>query len=177
MGFTSAASGLQPTVLWAPKGDVPGDEPGDVRHFGFLRPPCFDPCCFKKLMVSFARPETLHPPFLTAVLGRNRWCRLPARKPSAAAGFCLYAHLRVCKAAGGLHLGTCQATVLRAPEGDVPGDVRRPEHCVLALKTSRDWVADGFRNCFELHAHCTWRTEAARCHYQPLLEQNHLPRC
>ena len=56
----------QATVLWAPEGDVPGD----VRHFVWL-----------------------HPPVPTALVGRNRWCRLPPRKCAAAAAFCLHAHL------------------------------------------------------------------------------------
>ena len=55
------------------------------------------------------------PPVPTAVVGRNRWCRLPPRKASAAAAFCLHAHL--------VSLWQCQATVLWAPEGDVPDDV------------------------------------------------------
>ena len=60
--WQSASGTCQATVLWAPEGDVPGDVPGDapgngrqVRHFGCT-------------------------PVPTAVAGRNRWCRLPARE-------------------------------------------------------------------------------------------------
>ena len=122
----------------------PGDVPGDVRHFGWLPPPRV----------------------LTAVVGRNRWCRLPARKPSAAAGFCLYAHLRVCRAAAllcGPHLGclwtaalgvslwNAPATVLWA--GDQPGDVRHfgwLRHPVLTAVVGRN------RRCRRETLRCGW---------------------
>ena len=108
----------QATVLWAFQGNVPGEVPGNVRHFGWL-----------------------HPPVPAAVVGRNRWCRLPAGKPSVAAAFCRkgalggslwHVPLRHQPVLGSLQSraacklqpresasGTCQATVLWAPEGNV----------------------------------------------------------
>ena len=59
----------QATVLWDPEGNVPGNVRGDVRHFAWL-----------------------HPPVPTALVGRNRWCRLQPRKCAAAAALCLHAH-------------------------------------------------------------------------------------
>ena len=69
----------------------------------------------------------------TAVVGRNRWRRLPARKPSVAAAFCLYAHLSrepwECQALEGRrHGGRSGARARRqlflwAFEGNVPCDV------------------------------------------------------
>ena len=70
-------------------------------------------------MVSFATPET------------------PRRLHAAAAACCLHAHLSrepwdgaagtQIAGALGVSLWQCQATVLWAPEGDVPGDVSRQQ--------------------------------------------------
>ena len=86
------------------------------------------------------------PPVPTTLVGRNRWCRMLPRKPprlhAAAAACCLHAHLsrkpwdgaagtQIAGALGvslwqcqalGVSLWQCQATVLWAPEGDVPGE-------------------------------------------------------
>ena len=55
------------------------------------------------------------PPVPTALVGRNRWCRLPPRKCAAAAALCLPTRTP--------SFWQCQATVLWDPEGNVPGNV------------------------------------------------------
>ena len=36
-GGADCREGVRQLVVWAPEGDVPGNVPGSVRHFGWLR--------------------------------------------------------------------------------------------------------------------------------------------